>query len=59
MHIYMEMSQGNSLYSYVKQKCLFFFQKMEKRRANRSCLGVATSGRGEDIRKGYRRMNMV
>jgi hypothetical protein len=24
-----------------------------------SCLGVGTSGRGEDIRKGFRRVNMV
>jgi hypothetical protein len=23
IHIYMKMSQGNSLYSYLKQKCLF------------------------------------
>jgi hypothetical protein len=40
-YIYMEMSQGNSLYSYLKQKCHFFsFTKSENRMAeNRSCLG--------------------
>jgi hypothetical protein len=32
-HIYMEVSQGNSLCSYLKQKCLF--SKTE----NRSCSG--------------------
>jgi hypothetical protein len=40
-----------------KQKCLF--SKTEDRRVKRSCLGVGTSGRGQDIRKGCRRMNMV
>jgi hypothetical protein len=35
IHMYMEMSQGNSLYSYLKQIKLsvFFFTKSEKRRA--------------------------
>jgi hypothetical protein len=48
----MEMSQGNSLCSYLKQTKLSGGQ-------NRSYLGVGTSGRGEDIRKGCRRVNMV
>jgi hypothetical protein len=35
------------------------FQNQKTGRYNRSCLGVGTSVRGEDIRKGYRRVNMV
>jgi hypothetical protein len=34
-------------------------QNQRTRRQNRSCLGVGTSGRGEDIREGYKRVNMV
>jgi hypothetical protein len=37
-----------------KQKCLFL--KTENRK---SCLGVGTSERGKDMRKGCRRVNMV
>jgi hypothetical protein len=40
-----------------KQKCLL--SKMEDRKVNRSCLGVGTSGRGKDISKMCRRVNMV
>jgi hypothetical protein len=29
IHVYMEMSQGNSLCSYLKQKCLFLFFSTE------------------------------
>jgi hypothetical protein len=36
-----------------------FFSKMENRKVNRSSLGVGTSGKGKDIRKRHRRMNMV
>jgi hypothetical protein len=32
---------------------------MENGKGNRSCLGVGTSGRGQDIRKWCRRMNVV
>jgi hypothetical protein len=32
------------------QRCLFF-QKWKTGRLNWSCLGISTSGRGEDIRK--------
>jgi hypothetical protein len=36
IHIYMEMSQGNSLYSYLKQNIIFFsFTKSENRRAEK------------------------
>jgi hypothetical protein len=39
IHIYMEMSQENFLYSYIKQKCLFILQKQKTGRQNRSSLG--------------------
>jgi hypothetical protein len=58
MHIYLEMSQGNSLYSYLKQN-VFFFKNGEqegKKVLSRDwyqCCGE------EDIRKGSRRVNMV
>jgi hypothetical protein len=42
-----------------KQKCHFFSPKMENRKQSRSCVGVDTIGRREDIRKGCRRVNMV
>jgi hypothetical protein len=42
-----------------KQKCLIFISKAEDRNINQFFLGVGTSGRGEDIRKEYRRGNMV
>jgi hypothetical protein len=32
-----------------QQKCLF--SKTENRKVNRSCMGVGTSGSGEDLRK--------
>jgi hypothetical protein len=57
----MEMSQGNSLCSYLKQTkhaSSFSFTKLEKKRWNRSCGGraVITS---EKVRKGCRRVNMT
>jgi hypothetical protein len=36
-----------------------FFEKQRIGRQDRSCLGIGTSGRGEDIKKGCSRMNMV
>jgi hypothetical protein len=36
-----------------------FLRKRRTGRLNRSCLGVGTTGRGEDVGKGYRRVNMV
>jgi hypothetical protein len=41
-----------------KQKCLFT-KKGEKEGKTVSIWGFGTSGRGEDIRKGYRRVNVV
>jgi hypothetical protein len=47
IHIYMEISQGNSLYSYLKQKTMsFVFSKSEYRRAEQVLSGgVGNSGR--------------
>jgi hypothetical protein len=43
----MKMSQRNSLYSYLKQKCFFSFTKLENRRAEQVLSKVVgTSGRG-------------
>jgi hypothetical protein len=57
----MEMSQGNSLHSYLKQT--FFFPKNEEQEVlsvqNRPCLRVDTSGSGDDVRKKCRRVNVV
>jgi hypothetical protein len=41
----MEVLKQNSLYNYLKQKCLF--SKME----SRSYLVVGTNGKGKDIRE--------
>jgi hypothetical protein len=63
IHIYIEMSQGNSLCSYLKQtKMSFLFTKQKTGEQNRSCLGKresVTSGNREDVGKGCRRVNMV
>jgi hypothetical protein len=41
IHVYMEMSQGNSLYSYLKQAKIPFVSLQKWRGGhNRSCLGV-------------------
>jgi hypothetical protein len=40
IHIYMEMSQWNNLYSYLKQ------MKMENRKVKQILSGVGTSGGG-------------
>jgi hypothetical protein len=59
IHIYIEMSQGNSLCSYLKQaKMSFFFlffssTKLENRRVEEVCV------LGEVVEKGCRRVNMV
>jgi hypothetical protein len=52
MHIYMEMSQWNTIQSYLKQKGW-------TGRQNRSYLGCCYQWEGKDIRKVCRRMNMV
>jgi hypothetical protein len=57
MHIYMEMLQGNSLYSYLKQKYHFIFllQNYRSGGRNRYCLGQLLPMRGERMwRKGVR-----
>jgi hypothetical protein len=45
------------LYSYLKQTKKSFFQKWRTGRLKTGPVGA--SGRGEDIRKGCRRVNMV
>jgi hypothetical protein len=48
----MEMTQGNSLCSYLKEKGLFFFSfiKSEARRARQVLPGgIDTSGKGEEV----------
>jgi hypothetical protein len=50
----------SGLFVLSKQKCqVFFLQKWRTGRQNRSCLGFGTNGRGEDIRKRCRKVNMV
>jgi hypothetical protein len=58
----MEMSQGNNPYSYLKQTKMSFFSFtiMENRKEKQVFyVGLAPVGRGEDIRKGCMRVNMV
>jgi hypothetical protein len=57
----MEMSQGNSVHNYLKQKCRFLFlQNWRTEGQNSSFLGaVVTSGRGEGVGKGCKGMNIV
>jgi hypothetical protein len=62
-NLYMEMSQGNSQYSHLKQtKMSFFFSftNSENRRAEQVLLGrVGTSGKGQKVGKGSGRANIV
>jgi hypothetical protein len=62
----MEMSQGNTLYSYLKliKMSLFFPTKSENRRAEQVLLGwMGESGwyqwEGEYVGNGYKRVKMV
>jgi hypothetical protein len=56
----MEKLQGNSLYTYLKQTKCHFLIKSENRRAEQILsVGVGTCGMGEDMGKGYKRVNMV
>jgi hypothetical protein len=56
----MEMSQGNSLYSYLKQtKMSFFYKSGEQEGITGSVFVVGISGKGEDVERGCRRVNMV
>jgi hypothetical protein len=66
IHIYMEISQGNALcsYLYFKQTKMSFFFSLQNRRTggwNRSFpeMGAGTRGREEVARKGSRREDMV
>jgi hypothetical protein len=68
IHTCMEMSQGNSLYSYLylKPKChvfhfLFFLLQNQRKGGHKSCPAgrTGTSGKGEVLGKWGRRMNMV
>jgi hypothetical protein len=65
-YIYVEISQGNSLYSYLyyKQKMILFFlfsTKLQNRRMAQVLprAGAGTSERGEEVGKGCRRVNTV
>jgi hypothetical protein len=62
IHIYVEMSQENALYSNLKpaKPSFFIFTKLENRRVKQVLPGeVVTHERGEDIGKGCRRVNIV
>jgi hypothetical protein len=50
----MEMSEGNSLYSYLKQTKMssFSFTKSENRRTEQVFSGGGSSERGMDVEKG-------
>jgi hypothetical protein len=62
IYIYMEISQGNSLCSYLKQTKIsfFFFYKI---REQKSRTGSAWEGwyqqKGEERKEGYGRLNIV
>jgi hypothetical protein len=57
----MEMSQGNSVYSYLTQTTVFFLllKKWENQRVEQVLSGRMVPGTGEDIRKVCRRVNIV
>jgi hypothetical protein len=66
IHIYMEMSQGNSLCSCLKQKntsFFFFFLQNQKRQEGRTGpvwrSRVDTSGREEEVDKQCGRVNIA
>jgi hypothetical protein len=59
IHIYMEMSQWNSLYSYLKQTKMSFFRNSEQEGKSGPALVVGPSGKGEDIRKVCGWVNMM
>jgi hypothetical protein len=62
MHIYMEMSQGNLLYSYLKQTkipVVVFFKNGEQEGKTGPVWGwLVPVGEGR-VRKGYGRVNLV
>jgi hypothetical protein len=60
IHTYMEIPQGNSLCSSLKQAKCHFFHLLNQRTGGqkRSCLGrgtIGSSGRAEDVGEGCRR----
>jgi hypothetical protein len=58
----MELSQGNSLYSYLKQtKILWCFLQDQRIGVGRMYLawGVGTRMRWKNVGRGYRRVNML
>jgi hypothetical protein len=70
MHICMETTQGNSMYSYLYLKLpkshvflfylfSFFFFKIREQESGTCTEGTVTSGRGEITGKGGRWMNTV
>jgi hypothetical protein len=51
--IYMKMSQGNTLYSYLKQtKYHIFYKNGQLEGRTDPVWGIGTSGRGEDMGRG-------
>jgi hypothetical protein len=49
----MEVSQGNSLYSYIKQAKMSFFNKLREQEGGTGpVLGLMSVGRGRKWRKG-------
>jgi hypothetical protein len=55
----MEMSQGNQCIAILNKQTFFFLQKWKIRGLNRTCLGISTSERWEDMGRGCGRVNMV
>jgi hypothetical protein len=60
----MEMSQGNSLYSHLKQTkmsfyFLLFYKIVEQVGGTGPVWGVGISGRREDVEKGSRRVDIA
>jgi hypothetical protein len=58
----MEMSQGNSLYSYLKQtntSFFFFYEIREQEDRTGPVWGAGSSGKREDVGRGCKKENMV
>jgi hypothetical protein len=62
MHIYLEMLQGNSLSSYLKQtkmSFLFFYKIREQEGRTGPTLGCWYQWEGEEVKKGCGRVDIV
>jgi hypothetical protein len=62
IHIYAEMSQGNSLYIAILNRNVFFccfFYKVREQKSRTGTWGRDNNGSGEEVGKGYRRVNIV